>query len=103
MFLANPFVKAVPHDYFNLVNYKDLLLVIAQLRDHVRELLGDLARCQDQSGQLILDQAPGPLFWLLVAIVAFSARTPRRLLHRGPVRFPTHLLPDYSTQCCDQI
>ena len=72
-FSCKYFVKTILHGYFNLVNYKDLLLVIAQLRDHVRELLGDLAQCQDQSGQLILDQAPGPLFWLLVALVAFSA------------------------------
>ena len=66
-------MKAIPHDYFNLVIYKDLLLVIAQLRDQFRELLGDLARCQDQSGQLTPDQGPGSLFWLLVALLAFSA------------------------------
>ena len=67
------FVKAIPHDYFNLVIYKDLLLVIAQLRDQVRELLGDLAQCQDQPGHQNMGQGPSLVFWLLVAMVAFSA------------------------------
>ena len=66
-------MKAIPHGYFNLVIYKDLLLVIAQLRDQVRELLGDLAQCQDKPDHQNMGQGPSPVFWLLVAMVAFSA------------------------------
>ena len=47
--------------------------MIAQLRDQVRELLGDLAQCQDQPDHQNMGQGPSPVFWLLVAMVAFSA------------------------------
>ena len=52
-------------------NSKDLLLVIERLKEQVREVLGDLGRCEAQGGQLLV--GPSPLFWLLVAAVAFSA------------------------------
>ena len=71
--MANSLWKPFRMIYFNLVIYKDLLLVIAQLRDQVRELLGDLAQCQDQPDHQNMGQGPSPVFWLLVAMVAFSA------------------------------
>ena len=56
-----------------MANSKDLLLLIAQLKGQVQELLGQLAQCQDQSDPENMGPGPSPLFWLLVAMVAFLA------------------------------
>ena len=47
--------------------------MIEQLREQIQELLGDLAQCQDQPDHQNMGQGPGPVFWLLVAMVVFSA------------------------------
>ena len=57
----------------NLANFKDLLLVIEQLREQVSGLLADLAQCQGELGPLNVGDGPSPLFWLLVAMVVLSA------------------------------
>ena len=56
-----------------MANSKDLLLLIAQLKGQIQELLDQLAQCQDQPDHQNMGQEPSPLFWLLVAMVAFSA------------------------------
>ena len=66
-FYLIPFLYRV---YFGQ-KYQDLLLVIEQLKEQVREVLGDLAQCEARGGQLYLGSSP--LFWLLVGAVAFSA------------------------------
>ena len=47
--------------------------MIEQLREQVRDLLTDLAQCQGEPGPLNVGNGPSPLFWLLVAMVIFSA------------------------------
>ena len=56
-----------------MANSKDLLLLIAQLKGQIQELLDQLAQCQDQPYHQNMGQGPSSLFWLLVAMVAFSA------------------------------
>ena len=47
--------------------------MIEQLREQVSDLLADLAQCQGKPGPLNVGDGPSPLFWLLVAMVVFSA------------------------------
>ena len=55
--------------YSNLANFKDLLLLIAQLRQQLCEAMEELAKCE---GHQSFSQGPTALFWLLVAMVATS-------------------------------
>ena len=59
-----------PFNYFKLANYKDLLLLIAQLKEQLCEAMEELADCQ---GHPDMGQGPKALFWLLVAMVVTSA------------------------------
>ena len=52
-----------------MVNYKDLLLLIAQLRQQLCEAMEELTECE---GHPSLSQGSMALFWLLVAMVAAS-------------------------------
>ena len=48
---------------------KDLLLLIAQLRQQLCEAVEQLAQCEGHPG---MGRIPEPVFWLLVAMVAAS-------------------------------
>ena len=52
-----------------MANFKDLLLLIAQLRQQLCEAMEELAKCE---GHQSFSQGPTALFWLLVAMVATS-------------------------------